>query len=71
MPVKSWIQKVERGINKRGQEGKFSAKAKRANMTTSAFAAKIIREYKAKKTHTKPQTKTYRQAILARTLMRL
>mgnify|MGYP003627828466 CR=1 FL=1 len=71
MVKKDWIQKVEKSIDKKGTEDVFSDKAKRAKMTTSAFAAKIIKEYKAKKTHTKPETKTYRQAVLARTFSKM
>ena len=71
MVKKNWIQKVEKSIDKKGTEDVFSDKAKRAKMTTSAFATKVIKEYKAQKTHTKPQTKTYRQAVLARTFSKM
>ena len=68
---KDWIQKVEKSIEKKGTEDRFSNKAKKAKMSTSAFANKVIKDYKAQDTHTKPQTKTYRQAILARTFSKI
>ena len=71
MVKKNWIQKVEKSIDKKGTEDVFSNKAKRAKMTTPAFAAKVIKVYKAKKTHTAPETKTYRQAVLARTFSKM
>jgi len=67
MPTKNWIQKVEKGIEKRGTEDTFSNKAKKAKMTTAAYATKVLADYKKKKTHTKPEIKLMRQANLAKT----
>ena len=66
-PKKNWIQKVEKGIEKRGTEDAFSDKAKKAKMSTAAYATKVLAEYKKKKTHTKPEIKLMRQANLAKT----
>ena len=49
-------------------DGKFSDKAKRAKMTTLAFAKKVIKKYKGKK-NTPAQTKLLRQAVMAKTLI--
>ena len=62
---KNWIQKADL------KEDAFSNKAKRANMSTMKFAQKVIREYKKKEKHTPAETKTYRQAIVARTFSQL
>tara|TARA_R110000751_G_scaffold258518_2_gene357910 strand:+ start:791 stop:1027 length:237 start_codon:yes stop_codon:yes gene_type:complete len=68
---KDWIQKVEKGIDKRGTEDSFSNKAKKAKMSTSAYATKVLADYKKKKTHTKPEIKLMRQANLAKTFMKM
>jgi len=50
-------------------DGKFSDKAKRAKMTTLAFAKKVIKKYKGVKGNTAIQTKLLRQAVLAKSLI--
>ena len=54
--AKKWIQ----GAIKR--KGTFKAKAKRAGMSTSAYARKVLKK------GSKASTRTKRQASLARTL---
>jgi len=54
--AKKWIQ----GAIKR--KGAFKAKAKRAGMSTSAYARKVLKK------GSKASTRTKRQASLARTL---
>ena len=56
---KKWIQ----GAIKR--EGAFSAKAKKAGMSTQAFAARVLAN------KDKYDTRTVRQAALAKTLMKM
>ncbi len=62
----NWIK----GATK-NSHGQFRRKAERAGMSTKAYANKVIRTYKAggKRKHTPTQTKTYRQAVLAKNLM--
>ena len=60
-----WIQTALDPKN----DGKFSDKAKRAKMTTLAFAKKVIKKYKGVKGNTKVQTKLLRQAVFAKTLI--
>jgi hypothetical protein len=40
----NWMGKVKRGMKRRGTEGVFSSAAKRAGMSTSAFAEKHAHE---------------------------
>lgn len=61
----NWIKKAVDGIKKKGTEGVFSAKAKRAGMSTKKYAKKTIVRLKGKK-KTKTQTKLLRQAVFAR-----
>jgi len=63
--AKDWIK----GAIKR--PGAFTRKAKAHNMGVQCYANDVIRKYKKKKTHTPAETRTYRQAVLARTLKRL
>lgn len=65
--VNLWIQEAVKDNSK----GDFTAKAKRAGMETKNFMKKVINDYQTKDKHTKAETKTYRQAILMRTLMGL
>ncbi|MBA59913.1 MAG: hypothetical protein CMQ40_12185 [Gammaproteobacteria bacterium] len=62
----NWI-----GQATKNSHGQFRAKAKKAGMSTKAYANKVIKQYKAggKRKHSARQTKTYRQAVLAKTLM--
>tara|TARA_R110002096_G_scaffold3821_1_gene18563 strand:+ start:5081 stop:5293 length:213 start_codon:yes stop_codon:yes gene_type:complete len=60
-----WIQTALDPKN----EGKFSDKAKRAKMTTLAFAKKVIKKYKGVKGNTPIQTRLLRQAVMAKTLI--
>ena len=57
---KRWIQKAT-SKNK----GAFSAKAKRAHMSTTAYANKVLRK------GSKASTRTKRQAALAKTLAKM
>ncbi len=57
MPKKNWIK----GAIKR--PGAFKAKAKRAGMSTAAFARKVLKK------GSRASARTKRQASLARTLM--
>tara|TARA_R110000824_G_scaffold226282_1_gene414076 strand:+ start:394 stop:639 length:246 start_codon:yes stop_codon:yes gene_type:complete len=72
---KDWIQKVEKGIEKRGTEDSFSNKAKKAKMTTAAYVTKVLADYKkikaSGKKPTKPQMKLMRQANLAKTFSKM
>jgi len=54
-----WIQKAIK------RPGAFSAKARRAGMSTSAYARHVLRK------GSRASTRTKRQAVLARTLSRL
>ena len=65
MNNENWIGKATSAMAKKGTVGLFTAKAKRAGMTTKKFAKKTIKELKGKK-KTKAQTKTLRQAVFAR-----
>lgn len=40
---KRWIQSAKKSMKRRGTEGAFSAKAKRAGMSTSAYANKVLK----------------------------
>lgn len=40
--AKNWIAGVRRSIKRRGTRGVFKAKAKRAGMSTSAFARHVL-----------------------------
>jgi len=48
------------------RKGAFTAKAKKAGMTTRAYARKVIAG-----NHTRYGLRTFRQAVLARTLRKL
>lgn len=61
----NWIQKALNPKN----EGVFRDKAKRANMSTLAYAKKVIKKYKGVKSNTGRETKLLRQAVLAKTLI--
>lgn len=50
-------------------EGSFAEKAKRAKMTTRAYAAKVVKRLKGRTT-SEAQKKLLRQAVMAQTLMR-
>jgi hypothetical protein len=39
---KKWMQKAARSMKRRGTVGVFGAKAKRAGMTTRAYASKVL-----------------------------
>lgn len=58
--AKKWIQKA---TSKR--KGAFSAKAKKAHMSTSAYAHKVLKK------NSKASTRTKRQAALALTLSKM
>lgn len=58
--VKKWIKKAVR------RPGAFTAKAKRAKRTVQAHATHIIRT-----DHKKHGLRTFRQAVLAKTLKRV
>ena len=45
--AKHWIQKAVRKMKKKGTVGSFGAAAKRAGMSTSAYASKVL----SKKSH--------------------
>jgi hypothetical protein len=60
-----WIKKALNPKNK----GVFRDKAKRANMTTLAYAKKVIKKHKGLKSNTGRETKLLRQAVLAKTLI--
>ena len=62
---KDWLGKAEKKMEKKGTEGKFSAKAEKAGMTTLAYANKVIKELKGK-THTATQKKLLAQAVFAK-----
>jgi len=63
---KNWIQKVEKGIEKRGTEGAFTAEAKRHGKSVKAYAEYVIKKYKGKKGLSKTELRTLRRAVLAR-----
>ena len=65
MNNENWIKSASASMVKKGTVGLFSAKAKRAGMSTKKYAKKTIKELKGKK-KTKGQTKTLRQAVFAR-----
>jgi len=60
MAKKKWIQSAKSSIKKRGTEGAFSAKAKKAGMSTSAYASKVL------SSGSKASAKTKKQAALAK-----
>ena len=62
--VEKWLQKAEASIEAKGTEGSFSAKAKRANMTTEAYAKDVIKRLKGK-TKNANDVKLLRQATFA------
>ena len=49
MNNENWIGKATSAMAKKGTVGLFTAKAKRAGMTTKKFAKKSIKELKGKK----------------------
>jgi hypothetical protein len=59
MKKAKWIQKAIK------RKGAFSRKAKRAGMSTSAYASKVLKK------GSKASTQTKRQAALAQTLSRM
>jgi|TARA_R110000824_G_scaffold137453_1_gene301571 hypothetical protein len=61
----NWIKSATDAMDKKGTVGVFSAKAKRAGMSTKKYAKKTIVRLKGKK-KTKTQTKLLRQAVFAR-----
>jgi len=63
--AKDWIK----GAVKR--PGAFTRKAKAHGMGVKCYATKVIREYKRHEKHTPAQTRTYRQAVLARTFEKM
>ena len=42
--AKKWIQKATKRMKKKGTVGSFSRAAKRAGMSTSAFATKVLKK---------------------------
>ncbi len=50
MAVKKWIQSAVKNIEARGTKGTFSKAAKRAGLSTSAFATKVLNNPKASAT---------------------
>jgi hypothetical protein len=62
---KDWIKGA---INPK-DEGKFSAKAKRAGMSTKAYANKVVKQLKGKTDGNAAKKKLLRQAVLAKTLI--
>lgn len=40
--AKKWIQKARKRMEKKGTVGAFSAQAKRAGMSTKAYASKVL-----------------------------
>ena len=60
-----WLNKASAEMKRKGTEGVFTAKARRAGMSVQAYARKVIRQYKGK-TKTAAQLKTLRQAVFAR-----
>lgn len=40
--AKGWIQSAKKSIKKRGTEGVFKAKAKKAGMSTGAYASHVL-----------------------------
>ena len=42
--AKKWIQKAKKRMEKKGTVGSFSKAAKRAGMSTSAFATKVLKK---------------------------
>ena len=63
--AKGWIQEVEKDIERRGTEGKFSDKAKRAGKSTHDYAMEVVKKYKGKEGLTKAQETLLKQAVLA------
>jgi len=61
---KNWVQAVEKDMKKDKTEGSFSAKAKKANKTTHAYALEVIKKYKGKK-NTDAQNRLLKQAVLS------
>ncbi len=61
----NWIKSATATMAKKGTVGVFSAKAKRAGMSTKKYAKKTIVRLKGKK-KTKTQTKILRKAVFAR-----
>ena len=51
---------------KKGNEGIFTAKAKRAGKSVQGYATEMVRKYKGKKNLTDSQKKTLRQAVFAK-----
>jgi hypothetical protein len=59
MKSKSWISNAIK------RPGAFSAKAKKAGMSTSAYANKVLKK------ESKSSTRTKKQAVLAKTLSKI
>ena len=62
---KNWVQKVEKSMERRGTEGVFSEKAKRAGKSVKTYAIFVVAKYKGKPNLTEPQKTLLRQAVLA------
>ncbi|MBU2118781.1 MAG: hypothetical protein KJ954_14430 [Alphaproteobacteria bacterium] len=61
---KNWIQKATKKMEQKGTTGAFSAKAKKAGMSTAAYASKVLK----KGSTASPSTK--KQANFARNVKR-
>lgn len=59
-----WMSKVKEGIEQRGTAGSFSRSAKKAGMSTGAYAAKVT------KPGSEASAKTKRRANLAKVFAR-
>ena len=62
---KKWIQSVKKSIKKKGTAGAFSKQAKRADMSTSAYATKVL------KPGSKASATTKKRATLAKTFAKM
>jgi len=61
-----WIKSATKNSH-----GQFRRKAEKHHMTTKSYATKVIRDYKKKDKHSPAQTKTFRQAVLAKNLIKM
>ncbi len=62
---KKWIQKATKAMKKKGTTGAFSKQAKKAKMSTKAYATKVL------KPGSKASATTKKRATLAKTFAKM
>ena len=62
---KNWLQAADKEMDKKGTEGKFTAKAKRAGKSVSVYSKEVVNRLKGKK-NTAAQATLLKQAVFAK-----